>query len=119
MIKQRKSRGDYNDGWGDLLVMFNALNDAASAAKHIDSNPTCNIEEGNTHAFMYHWIHTLKQLGRNDATVTADHPFVNVYLKDGTKTYAAYNFGDEPIAVRFSDGTSMSAAPKTTTLHQR
>lgn len=119
MIKQRKSGNDYNTGWGDILVMFNALNDPASAAKYIVANPACNVEESNTHAFMYHWIHTLKQLGRTDATVTADHPFVNVYLKDGNNTYAAYNFGAEPLGVRFSDGTSMTAARARTTLYRR
>lgn len=118
MIRQRKAGDNYNEGWGDLLVMFNALSDPDSAAKYIDANPACNVEGGNTHAFMYHWIHTLKQLGSNDRTVTADHPFVNVYVKDGKRTYVAYNFGDEPLSVQFSDGTSMSAAPRKTTLHR-
>jgi len=116
VIVQRKPGSDMNKGWGDLLVMFNALSDPDSASKYIDSNPACNIEGGNTHAFMYHWIHTLKKLGQNDASVTADHPFVNVYIKDGKKTYAVYNFGNTPLTVNFSDGTSMMAAPQTTTI---
>lgn len=119
MIEQRKAGQDYNEGWGDLLAMFSALSDPASAVTHIDANPNCNVEEGNTHAFMCHWIHTLDKLGRIDATVTADHPFFNVYVKDGNRTYVAFNFGDEPLTVRFSDGTSMSAAPRKTTLRQQ
>jgi hypothetical protein len=36
---------------------------------------------------------------------------VNVYLKDGKKTYAAFNFQKEPLKVSFSDGFKMTVAP--------
>ena len=110
-VQKRKGGNDYNNGWGDLIVMFNALRDPKSAAAYIDATPNCKIEGGNTHAFMYHWIHTLNRLGINDASVTADHPFVNVYTKDGKKTYAAYNFQQVPLTVQFSDGATIVAAP--------
>jgi len=116
VIAKRKHGRDYNKGWGDLLLMFGALADPASAAKYIDTNPDGIVEAGNTRAFMYHWIQTLNELGLNDASVTADHPFVNVYNKGGKRTYAAYNFGEIPLDVRFSDGTTMSAAPGRVTL---
>ncbi|NNM31145.1 MAG: glycoside hydrolase family 81, partial [Akkermansiaceae bacterium] len=116
LVKERSGGGDYNVGWGDLVVMFNALADPRSAAAFMDANPACKLEPGNTHAFMYHWIHTLDRLGLNEAAVTADHPFVNVYRKEGRRTYAAYNFGAEPLEVRFSDGTTLSAAPRTLTV---
>ena len=80
--------------------MFNALSDPDSAAAYIDSTPIALLEDGNTHAFMYHWIHTLDRLGLNDASVTADYPFVNVYHKDDQKTYAVYNFQEAPLTVR-------------------
>ncbi len=111
IVEKREKGSDYNNGWGDLVVMFNALNDPGMAAKYIDSNPECSLEGGNTHAFMYHWIHTLERLGRNDAKVTSAHPFVNVFTKDGHKTYAAYHFGESDLEVRFSDGFKMMAAP--------
>jgi endoglucanase Acf2 len=119
IIEQRKSGKDYDKGWGDLLVMFSALADPDSAAKYIDTHPTCNVEGGNSHAFMYQWIHTLNRLGKNDASVTANHPFTNIYTKNGDKTYTAYNFGNQPLTVEFSDGTSMLAKPRTITLQQR
>lgn len=112
-IVQKRAKGaDYNNGWGDLVVMFNALSDPKMAANYIDTNPNCSLEGGNTHAFMYHWIHTLDRLGRNDAAVTSDHLFTNVYLKDGKKTYVVYNFQKTPVEVRFSDGFKMRAKPK-------
>ncbi|MFT6182468.1 MAG: endoglucanase Acf2 [Akkermansiaceae bacterium] len=111
IVEKREKRNDYNNGWGDLVVMFNALSDPKMAASYIDENPDCSLEGGNTHAFMYHWIHTLDRLGRNEASVTSEHPFVNVYRKGGKKTYAAYNFQRTPLKVRFSDGFEMTAKP--------
>jgi len=112
IVEKREKGNDYNNGWGDLVVMFNALHDPAMAVNYMDKNPNCSLEGGNTHAFMYHWIHTLKQLGRNDASVTANYPFVNIYRKDGVKTYAVYNFQESSVLVKFSDGFKMTAIPK-------
>ena len=116
IVEQRESGDDFSTDWGDLVVMFGALSEPERAARYIDKNPECSLEGGNTHAFMYHWIHTLDALGRNDRSVVADYPFVNIYKKDGIKTYAAYNFGESAREVRFSDGTTLLAAPKSMTL---
>lgn len=118
IIDRRKAGRDYNEGWGDLILMFGALSDSKSAAKYIDANPSTKVESGNSRAFMYHWIHTIDRLGVNDASITADHPYVNVYSKNGKKTYAAYNFGDGPLKVEFSDGVTMIAEPGKVTLHR-
>ena len=112
-IVEKRPKGDnYNNGWGDLIVMFNALNDPSMAVAYLDDHPDCSLEGGNTHAFMYHWIHTLDQLGRNDRRVRADHPFTNVYFKEGKKTYVTYNGGEKPLKVSFSDGHEVLANPK-------
>lgn len=116
IVEQRKEGDDFNNGWGDLVVMFGALNDPAMASKYINSTPDCSLEGGNTHAFMYQWIETLNTLGINDTGVVADHPFTNVFNKDGKKTYSAYNFGSTPLIVSFSDGTKLEAKPKTLTV---
>jgi hypothetical protein len=84
----------------------------------MDKLPDCSLEGGNTHAFMYHWIQTLNTLGINDASVISDHPFTNVFKKNGARTYAAYNFGDTPLNVAFSDGTKLVAKPKSLTLQK-
>lgn len=116
IVDKRKEGNNYNNGWGDLVVMFNALNDPAMASDYMEKNPKCSLEGGNTHAFMYHWIETLHALGINDASVTADHPFTNVFIKDGVKTYAAYHFGNSPLNVAFSDGAKLVAKPKSLTI---
>ena len=116
IVEQRTGGKDFETGWGDLVVMFGALHDPAFGANYINTHPQCKLEGGNTHAFMYHWCHTLNTLGRNDASVTSSHPFTNIYLKDGKKTYAAYNFGKEVLKVTFSDGFTMEAKPRALSL---
>ena len=112
VVKGRKSGTDFNKGWGDLVVMFGALADPKPAVEYVDANPDCNIEGGNSHAFMYHWVHTLDRFGHNDASVTADHLFANVFVKDGKRTYFVYNFDDEPLNVKFSDGEEVEVNNK-------
>jgi endoglucanase Acf2 len=109
IISVRKAGADYNAGWGDLVCMFNALQDPDTSAEYIDKYPNCKLEAGNTHAFMYHWIHTLKNLGLNDATVTADYPFAVVFKKNNRRAYVAYNSDAKPLMVTFSDGTRLTA----------
>ncbi len=99
-------------------MMFYALSDPTAAAVHLDTHPQCKLEGGNTHAFMSHWIDTLNTLGTNDASVTADQVFCNVFSKQGRKSYAAYNFGTVVQQVTFSDGTKLMAKPKAMTVLQ-
>ena len=118
ITRRRKNGTDYNNGWGDLVVMFAALYDPSIGRKHLQSVPDCKIEEGNTRAFMHHWLQTLSRYGRNHSDITSNHPFVNVYLKDGSSTYMAYNFNHEPLTVTFSDGTRLKAKPGKLTIHE-
>ncbi len=119
IVSVRKGGKDYNNGWGDLVCMFNALQDPATAAAYMDANPNCKIESGNTHAFMYHWICTLNNIGLNDASVTADYPLATVFNKDGHKTHVAYNTTEEPLTVTFSDGGKLTAKPGQLTLYPK
>ncbi|MGB0644327.1 MAG: glycosyl hydrolase, partial [Akkermansiaceae bacterium] len=111
IVEKRKKGNDYNNGWGDLVVMFNSLQDSRMGVDYLSSHPDCSLEGGNTHAFMSHWVHTLDRLGENDRSVTSSHPWVNVYVKNGKKTYAAYQFGSTPKDIKFSDGFVMIAKP--------
>ncbi|MGI9467151.1 MAG: glycosyl hydrolase [Rubripirellula sp.] len=113
---KRKQGSDYNNGWGDLVVMFGALQDPAIGLTHLGKHPQCKIEEGNTHAFMFHWLQVLNRYGVNHAEVTSNHPFVNVFEKNGKNTYVAYNFDDAPLKVTFSDGTTLVANPGVLTI---
>ena len=72
----------------------------------------CKLEGGNTHAYMHHWIYTLKHLGLNDVGVTTDYPLAVVFNQDGRRAYAAYNCGANPLTVTFSDGAKLLAQPQ-------
>ncbi|QTN32586.1 glycoside hydrolase family 81 [Akkermansiaceae bacterium] len=111
IVAVREKGADLNNGWGDLVVMFGALSDPGRAAAHLDANPQCSLEGGNTHAFMDHWIGTLHTLGLPSAGIVADHPFAAAFTKGGKTTFAAYHFGAKPLKVTFSDGTVLDAAP--------
>jgi endoglucanase Acf2 len=112
IISVRKGTNDYNTGWGDLVCMFNALQDPATSAAFMDATPNCKLEGGNTHAFMYHWINTLKNVGLNDAAVTADYPLATVFTKKGRRTYAIYHGDGKPLKVTFSDGVTFETKRK-------
>lgn len=112
VIENREHGDDLNKGWGDLSVMFGALADSKPAVAFMDAHPNCNIEGGNSHAFMYHWIHTADRLGASDRSVTADYLFADSFVRDGSRSYYAYNFRDEPLKVTFSDGTTLESRKK-------
>lgn len=112
IMKARNAKDNLNAGWGDLVLMFHAGQDPAEAAKFIDATPNMKIEEGNSRAFLYHWIYTLNNLGTIDKSVTADYPFYNVYDKNGKKTYAVYNMTSKPLTVKFTDGMKVEAKTK-------
>jgi len=116
IIKTRKGGTDYQTGWGDLVVMFNALSSPKAMSAYFDQHPDGKLEPGNTHAFMYHWLNTLDQLGLNDSSVTSSHPFTNVFRKGEQKSYAAYNFSTTSQEISFSDGTKLLAKPKSLTV---
>ncbi len=117
-VMAKRAHKGYNEGWGDLICMFNALQNPDESAKFIDATPDCNLEAGNSHAFMYHWIYTLKNLGLNDASVTADYPIYNVFNKAGAKSYVVYNYQSSPLTVAFSDGKKLQAPPRTLTVEK-
>ena len=112
IVSKRPGGADFDNGWGDLVVMFGALANPARAAAYVAAHPETSLEGGNSRPFMHHWVHTLDALGRVDVDTTADHPFVTVFVKDGKKSYAAYNHGSEPITVKFSDERTLRVAPR-------
>ena len=98
--------------------MFSALQNPTDAAAFIDGTPDCKLEAGNSHAFMYHWIYTLKNLGTNEASVTADYPIYNVFNKAGAKSYVVYNYQPAAVTVTFSDGKNVQAKPRALTVEK-
>ena len=91
--------------WPDIAWMYRALTDPSDAVRLCEAaGATAKIEGGNSAANLAHWIYNLRQLGRVERNVTADHPLYAVFNKDGRQNYAAYNPRSQPASVKFSDG---------------
>jgi endoglucanase Acf2 len=96
-------------GWGDIILMYQALSDAAAAIRDCDFDKQ-EIEGGNSRANLYHWMHFLDKVGHVDASVTADTPLYAVFNKGGRRTYVVYSAVEEPRRVTFSDGAVVATA---------
>ena len=91
-------------GWGDVILMYQALSDAPGALASCDFAKQ-EIEDGNSRANFYHWVNFFNKVGQLDTSVTANTPLYAVFKKNGKRTYIAYNATAQPRKVAFSDGT--------------
>ncbi len=114
--------GENWGGWGDIILMYQALGDAPVALKnaHFD---TQDIEAGNSRANLYQWLHLFNVVGTQDTSVTADTPLYAVFKKGETRAYVIYSLTDKPNTVTFSDGLAITTRKKgvafvATTPHQ-
>ncbi len=114
-----KPSGLVDDQWRDLWWNLWAMVDADAAIADYNSAASYTPEAGETKAHTYHWIHTFSALGQlqtGTGALTADYPAALAFVKDGVTTYVVYNFTDQELAVSFSDGHTLMAAPKAFTL---
>jgi len=100
------------DIWQDVFAKYGALADPAAALASWDRWGSVEVGETRTHAL--HFMLSLQQMGLPDFSVRADTPLYAVFKQpDGRKTYLAYNAGTTPIEVKFSDGKTLTVAPRT------
>ena len=114
-----KPSGLVDDQWRDLWWNLWAMVDADAAIADYNSAVSYTPEAGENKAHTYHWIHTFSALGQlqtGTGALTADYPAALAFVKDGVTTYVVYNFTDQELAVSFSDGHTLMAAPKAFTL---
>ncbi len=98
--------------WIDIWCQYQALADPDAALTRWQAAETAGygVEGGETKAHTYHFIRSLCRYGTPDTTITGDCTLSTAFVKDGVKTYAAYNASDAPITVTFSDGGSITVA---------
>ncbi len=72
------------------------------------------MELGETRSRAYFWLHSLAEMGPPDTSVWANVMSHAVFSHPGSgkKTYVAYNPSDKPLQVRFSDGMTLTVAPR-------
>ena len=109
---KRPSNPPPKDIWQDIFAKYLALADPALALKTWDRWGSVNTGDSRTHAL--HWMLSLEAMGTPDLGVTANTTLYSVLKRpDGQRTYLAFNAGKAPLAVRFSDGKTLTVAPGT------
>ncbi|MFJ4965775.1 glycosyl hydrolase [Streptomyces sp. NPDC088729] len=115
IAEMERENGGPAQEWRDLLWEFESLADPAAAkAKWDAGNTGYTPEQGESRAHTYHWLATLDSLGAPDTTVSGDLPTSAVFAKNGTRTYAAHNYGSTARTVTFSDGKTLSVPARST-----
>ncbi len=110
--KAGMSDGTPSDIWQDVFAEYRALGDPDKALGEWNSQGSTEGGDSRTHA--YYWMRSLQYMGTPDFSVTADTPLYAVFrTAAGVVTHLAYNPGAQPLAVRFSDGTTGTVAPHT------
>ena len=94
--------------WHDTIWKYLSFLNPDEALNLYDLSPNRTLKFGISDAQTYHWLHTMKALGKIDATVTADYPIAAVFSDNGTKTYVAHNYSDNQIIVTYSDGFQLT-----------
>jgi len=106
--------------WPDVLWSYQALYDPEGAVGLLQAQLATQpyaVEQGETAAHTYSWLHSLSVLGQHtQGAVTADTPLYAVFdsARSGMRTYVATNGGDSPVLVSFSDSTKVSIPAKAT-----
>ena len=99
--------GNENLDWMEFFAPYLALIDPEKALKWFDAQyPKLNPR---ARPIAFQWITALQTLGQLDTKVTADYSAALVFNKAGKKSYVAYNYGDAPVTVTFSDGKKIDA----------
>lgn len=101
--------------WIDIWCEYQALADPEAALTRWEAAEAAGygVEGGETKAHTYHFIRSLCRYGTPDTTITGDSALSNVFVKNGVKTYVAYNADDVAKEVFFSDGGYITVAPGT------
>jgi endoglucanase Acf2 len=99
--------------WRDYLLMYLALAEPERAQKMYEEDTYFDVEFGNTHLLLQHWLENIEALGRVDTTITANIPTYAVFKGPKGKSYVAYNASGHRKEVEFSDGTKLEVEPRT------
>ena len=106
-----QSDGTSSDIWQDIFASVLALSDPTAGLARWQ--PRGSVELGETRTHTLHWLRALQEMGPPDLSIRADSPHYGVFRQaGGTRTYVAYNPGDDPRLVRFSDGASLEVPPR-------
>jgi len=87
--------------WHDIIWQYQALFDPDLAMDKWRTTPY-TPEFGESRSHTYQWISSLRALGRIDPSVTADAVCYAALVREGIRTYVAFNETDSARSVRFT-----------------
>jgi endoglucanase Acf2 len=100
------------DIWQDVFAKYQALIDPTKALASWDRWGSVELGESRTDTLAF--MLNLQAMGRPDFSISANTPLYSVFKRaDGTQTHMAYNAGNTPIDVKFSDGKNLRVMPRT------
>ena len=94
--------------WHDIYWKFLSFANSSLALDLYYGFQERNLKFGISDAHTYHWLHNMNSLGRVRNEITANYPIATVFERNGLNTYVAFNYGNSPLVVNFSDGFSLS-----------
>ncbi|GJQ64172.1 MAG: hypothetical protein SCALA702_32250 [Melioribacteraceae bacterium] len=99
--------------WKDIFWEYLALADPDLAISYYYADSAYTPFDGESRAHTYHWLYNLKKMGHVETSVFADIATFAVFRdSEGYLTYVAYNANSQERLVTFSDGFTMTVAPK-------
>lgn len=98
--------------WRDMYWMLLSMSDPTRPVAWLEDDHYFEPEWGNSMAYTYHFVHSMKNLGRFRPEVTADTAMFAVFDRGEARTYAAYNASATERTVRFSDGATLTVGPR-------
>jgi endoglucanase Acf2 len=98
--------------WRDILWKDLALADPARTRKLYGANRYFTTDLGDSRANLLYWLDALAELGRVDASVTADAPTAATFRAGTRRTHVAYNPDGAPASIHFSDGSALEVPPR-------
>ena len=108
------------DRWHDVLHEYMGLADPELAIKqYVKNGKEVESEFGETKVHTKQWLSSLRELGRYDERVRADHPFAVAFSGKNGITYVVFNAGNQTKTVTFSDGKSFDVPPGLQTFKQQ
>lgn len=101
-------------GWGNVALSYLQRSNPDEAASIFDMCWDAGEPEFrnyDTNGITYFVTHSHLSYGDIDWSIHANIPTARVYVKDGVKTYMAFNPTNSPVSVRFSDGGILADVP--------
>ena len=106
------SNAENGNIWYDSWIQFLSMIDPAEAVRLYNSCTQLGKKFGCSQAQTYQQVHAMAAIGVPRQDITANYPLATAFEKDGITTYAAQNYSDQTVTVRFSDGFELVCPPR-------